>query len=303
MVARQLVFYRWTNVNAKPAFEYHHALAELRNKIGGEPQFAVMHGDEVTTAADVASCGTESQPAKLQLLALRDEDNRPSQWKPGGQLSALSMPADSYPSDVSHVMIWPDGIAAQDLHANAPRLGRLSFYLRHQVHDYVTFESLYQPDMFTRLQQLRGRLRVVEISLTRPEYVDSKRGVFGTLLPSVFGERVPSVAVRLGMGRRGPRDRFLDDTMEEAVFAIAEDAHDYVDRLVVFGKNPETNKTERVNLLSERLQQKVEIPTRTDAPGLPVAELVYQELEAAYRTFRDQGLFDQAVQAQVNRPR
>jgi len=303
MVARQLVFYRWTNVNAKPAFEYHHALAELRNKIGGDPQFAVMHGDEVTTAADVASCGTESQPAKLQLLALRDEENRPSQWKPGGQLSALSMPADSYPSDVSHVMIWPDGIAAQDLHANAPRLGRLSFYLRHQVHAYVTFESLYQPDMFTRLQQLRGRLRMVEISMTRPEYVDSNRGVFGTLLPAVFGERVPSVAVRLGMGRRGPRDRYLDDTMEEAVFAIAEDAHEYVDRLVVFGKNPETNKTERVNLLSERLQHKVEIPARTDAPGLPVAELVYRELEGAYRTFRDQGLFDQAVQAQVNRPR
>jgi len=44
------------------------------------------------------------------------------------------MPTDWYPSDVSHVMIWPDGIAAQDLHANAPRVGRLSFYLRHQVH-------------------------------------------------------------------------------------------------------------------------------------------------------------------------
>jgi hypothetical protein len=303
MVARQLVFYKWSHVNAKPAFEYHHALTELGDKIVGDPQFAVMKNDEVTTAADVLSPGTETQPGKLQLLALRDEDNRPLQWKPGGQLSPLSMPLDSYPSDVSHVMIWPDGIAAQDLHANAPRLGRLSFYLRHQVRSYVTFEPLYQPDMFTRLQQLRGRLRMVEISLTRPEYVDSKRGVFGTLLPAVFGERVPSVAVRLGMGRRGPRDRYLDDTMEEAVFELAENADNYVDRLVVFGKNPQTNKTERINLLSERLQHKVEIPARADAPGVPLAELVYQELEAAYRTFRGQGVFEKAVQAQVNRPR
>jgi hypothetical protein len=273
------------------------------DKIEGDPQFAVMQNDDVTTAVEVVSPGTETQPARLQLLALRDEDNRPSQWQPGGELSALSMPADSYPSDVSHVMIWPDGIAAQDLHANAPRLGRLSFYLRHQVHAYVTFEPLYQPDMFTRLQSLRGHLRGVEISLTRPEYFDSNPGVFGTLLPAVFGERVPSVAVRLGMGRRGPRDRFLDDTMEEAVFEIAEDAHDYVDRLVVFGKNPETNKTERVNLLSERLQQKAEIRARADAPGLPVAEFVYQELESAYQTFRGQSLIEQAVQAQANRPR
>jgi hypothetical protein len=182
-------------------------------------------------------------------------------------------------------------------------VGRLYFYLRHQVHAYVAFEPLYQPDMFTRLQQLRGRLRGVEISLTRPEYVNDKRGAFGTLLPSVFGERVPSVAVRLGMGRRGPRDRFLDDAMDEAVFAIAEDADELVDRLVVFGKNPTTNKTERINLLSERLQEKAEIPARTDAPGLPVAELVYRELEGAYRSFRAQGLFERAVQAQATRSR
>ena len=55
------------------------------------------------------------------------------------------MPEDWYPADVTHVMIWPDGIAAQDLHANAPRLGRLSFYLRQQVQAYVSFEPLYQP--------------------------------------------------------------------------------------------------------------------------------------------------------------
>jgi hypothetical protein len=303
MVARQLVFYKWGSINAKPPFEYHHALTELNDKVVGDPNFAIMKHDEVTTAMAVVSAGTERQPAKLQLLALRNEDNRPSQWKPGAELEALSMPKDWYPSDVTHVMIWPDGIAAQDLHANAPRLGRLSFYLRQQVQAYVSFEPLYQPDMFTRLQQLRGRLRGVEISMTRPEYVESSRGAFGTLLPSVWGSRVPSVAVHVGMGRRGPRDRFLDDATEEAVFQIAEDAHDQVDRLVVFGKDPTTNKTERVNLLSERLQERVEIPARANAPALPVAELAFEALSAAYRSFRDQGLFEKAIQAQATRPR
>jgi hypothetical protein len=303
MVARQLVFYRWLSINAKPPFEPHRALSELNDKVVGDPGFAVMEHDEVTTAVTVVSPGTEHQPAKLQLLALRNEDNRPSQWKPGEDLEALSMPKDWYPSDVTHVMIWPDGIAAQDLHTNAPRLGRLSFYLRQQVQAHVSFEPLYQPDMFARLHQLRGQLRGVEISMTRPEYVESNRGAFGTLLPSVFGSRVPSVAVRLGMGRRGPRDRFLDDAMEEAVFAIAEDAHDQVDRLVVFGKDPATNKTERVNLLSERLQERVEVPARADAPALPVAERVFEGLSTAYRSFASQGLFERAIQAQATRPR
>ena len=303
MVARQLVFYRWTSINAKPPFEYHHALTELNDKVTGDPNFAIMKHDEVTTAVTVVSPGTEHQPAKLLLLALRNEDNRPAQWKPGEELEALSMPSDWYPSDVTHVMIWSDGIATQDLHANAPRLGRLSFYLRQQVQAYVSFEPLYQPNMFTRLQQLRGRLRGVEISMTRPEYVESNRGAFGTLLPSVWGSRVPSVAVHVGMGRRGPRDRFLDEATEEAIFQIAEDAHDHVDRLVVSGRHPATNKTEKVNLLSERLQERVEIPARANAPALPMAELVFEGLSAAYRSFRDQGLFEKAIQAQATRPR
>ena len=303
MVRRQLVFYRWGSINTRPPFGYYHALTELNDKIAGDPSFAVMKHEEVTTAVTVVSPGTEHQPAKLQLLALRSEDNRPAQWKPGEELTALAMPEDWYPSDVTHVMIWPDGIAAQDLHTNAPRLGRLSFYLRQQVHAFVSFEPLYQPDMFARLQQLRGRLRGVEISMTRPEYVDSDRGAFGTLLPSVWGARVPSVAVHVGMGRRGPRDRFLDDATEEAVFQIAEDAHDQVDRLVVFGKNPATNKMEKVNLVSERLQERAEIPARSNAPALPVSDLVFDGLSATYRSFRNQGLFERAIQAQATRPR
>jgi hypothetical protein len=303
VISRYLVFSRWSSINAKPPFEHYHALEELHHKVEGDPEFAIVTNDDVTTAVTIVSPGTQTTPAKLQLLALRSEDKRPSQWKPGEELEALSMPADWYPSDVTHVMIWPDGIAAQDLHVNAPRLGRLSYYLRRQVDAHVSFEPLYQPDMFTRLQQLHGQLRGVEISLTRPEYVGVDRGAFGTLIPSVFGDRVPSVATRLSMGRRGPRNRFLDDATEEAVFEIAEDAHDIVDRLVVFGKNPATNRTERVNLLSERLQEKVEIPERTDVPGLPVAEQVYEKLEATYRSFRNQGLFERAIQAQATRPR
>ena len=60
--------------------------------------------------------------------------------------------------------------------------------------------------MLARLQRLRGHLRGVEISLTRPEYVDPNRGTFGTLIPAIWGPRVPSVSVHVGMGRRGPRD-------------------------------------------------------------------------------------------------
>jgi hypothetical protein len=188
---------------------------------------------------------------------------------PGKPLGPLPLLDGQYPADVTHVMIWPDGIAAQDLHPNAPRLGRLSYYLRRQVNAYVSFVPLYQPDMLERFRRLRGHLRGVEISMTRPEYLDNDRGAFGTLIPAVFGSHAPSIGVRVGMGRRGPRDRFLDGATEEAVFEIAETAHDQVDRLIVFGRDPETGATTRVNLLSQRLEASADIAARTDVPALP----------------------------------
>ena len=87
MVVRQLVFYRWSSINTKPPFEYHHALTELNDKIAGDADFAVMANDEVTTALTVVASGTERQPAKLQLLALRGEQtarpsgNRARSWR------------------------------------------------------------------------------------------------------------------------------------------------------------------------------------------------------------------------------
>jgi hypothetical protein len=36
MVARQLVFYRWSSINTKPTFDYRHALTELSDKVAGD---------------------------------------------------------------------------------------------------------------------------------------------------------------------------------------------------------------------------------------------------------------------------
>jgi len=303
MVTRQLVFYRWTSIERRPPFVPGSVFSNLQTKITRDPDSSIVENDEVTTATMVAEAGSPTEPAKVQLLALRGPDSRPSRWKPGEPLGPLPLRDDQYPADVTHVMMWPDGIAAQDLHANAPRLGRLSYYLRHQVNAYVAFEPLYQADMLERLKQLRGQIRLVELSMTRPEYIADDRGAFATLIPSVYGQRVPSVSVHLGMGRRGPRDRFIDGATEEAVFQIAEDAHDYVDRLVVAGRNRRTGKTERINLLNERLQEKVDVAPRRDVPALPDEQLVFDLLAKSYITFQADGQFERAIRAQATRAR
>lgn len=303
MVARQLVFYKYASVNTRPAFEYPQALTELTDKTAIDPNFAVIELNEVATAVTVLSVGSSTQPAKLQLLALRDADHRPSQWRPGTRLGPLPLLDGEYPADVTHVVIWPDGIAAQDTHANAPRLGRLSSFLRQKVGAYVTFEPLFQPDMRERLEQLRGQFRGVELSMSSQHPVDENRGAFQMLLPAVHGQRAPSVGVRLGMGRYGPRDRYLDSPTEEAIFKIAEHAYDQVDTLIVRGRNRVTGKTDVVNFLGERLHVEVDIAARSDVPALPEETLAFREIDVAYRDFLAQDMFEKAIVAQAMRTR
>jgi hypothetical protein len=133
--------------------------------------------------------------------------------------------------------------------------------------------------------------------------VDENRGAFQTLLPAVHGQRAPSVGVRLGMGRYGSRDRYLDSPIEEAIFEVAEHAYDQVDTLIVRGRNRVTGKTDVVNFLGERLHVEVDIPARTDVPALPEESVVFRELDIAYRDFLAQDMFERAILAQAMRAR
>jgi hypothetical protein len=303
MVARQLVFYKYASINARPPFKYPQALADLSAKAAVDADFAVMEQNEVTTAVTVLSVGSDTQPAQLQLLALRDPSHRPSQWRPGTRLGPLPLLDGEYPADVTHVAIWPDGIAAQDAHANAPRLGRLSSFLRQKVGAYVTFEPLYHPDMRERLEPLRGQLRGVEISMSGQHPASTSRGAFETLFPAVHGDRAPSVGVRIGMGRYGPRDRYLDDATEEAIFEVAEHAYDLVDTLIIRGRNRDTGKMDEVNFLGERLHAEADIPARSDVPALPEESLVFRQLDLAHTDYQAQNMFEKAILAQAMRAR
>lgn len=209
-----------------------------------------------------------------------------------------------FATDVTHVTIWPDGFAAQDWHGHAPRLGRLAHFIRSQSRGSVVFNNLYRPDMLQRLERLRGRLRKVEMALTSPEYADQDRaGVIETLLPAVYGHRAPSITVNFGMGRFGPRDRYLDDQTEDAVYSIAENAQEMVDRLVVHGYDPQAGRVVRVNLLSERIGHDVSVPPNPEAATLPDEDAIFAEVLDIRRQLDDEGLLSGALEAQAMRGR
>ncbi|MFB6948661.1 hypothetical protein ACFCXP_03400 [Streptomyces niveus] len=300
MLKRRLIFHRWGSVAGKIDFNPQDVASNLRNAIGADGDFAIYDDGDAVTAVEVVSVGSASAPTDLRLFALRGANDRPFKWDSAGSVSPISLGDHEYPADVSHVSLWPDGVCAHDYGKSVPRLSRLSLFLRRKMNAHVKFDALYREDMLEKLKNMAGQVRSVEVAMTqRPP--DSEDGVFGILAPENFGRRAPSVRFTLGMGRYGPRDRYLDGETEEQVFALAEQADDFVTNMIIRGRNPATDRVETVNLLHERLQIEANFRQSGTVSSMPDPSEVFLALDNAYKEFQRDGRIASAVQGQKMR--
>ncbi|MGW6484416.1 hypothetical protein ACWGDS_42500 [Streptomyces sp. NPDC055059] len=300
MLKRRLIFHRWASVAGKPEFNPQDVASSLRDEIIADGDFAIFDDGEVVTAVEVVHVGSVGSPTNLRLFALRGANDRPFKWDSAGSVSPISLGDHEYPADVSHVSLWPDGVCAHDYAKSVPRLSRLSLFLRRKMGAHIKFDALYREDMFEKLKGMAGHMRSVEVAMTqRPS--DAADGVFGTLAPENFGRKAPSVRFTLGMGRYGPRDRYLDGETEEQVFALAEQADDFVTNMIIRGRNPVTERVETVNLLHERLQTEANFRQSGSVPSMPDPGEVFLALDSAYKEFQRDGKIASAVQGQKMR--
>lgn len=299
MLKRKLVFYRWTSLIGRSDFEPDAVAVRLAQEIAADPDYQMVDKDGVITAVEVVDAGGGREPAKFRVLALRGVDERPFKWNPSASISPISMLADEYPADATHVSVWPDGYCAHDLGRYSPRVSRLSFFLRQKMQEYVHFDPLYDQDAFRRLQEMKGQFRSFDLAMTKPEYATRERGTFGNLIPAVVGEELPSVRVTLGMGRYGRKDRYIDQHLEDELLDVAIRASDLLTGMVVRGRSSRTNRVEEVNLLTERLSSEVELPRRSDIPSAPDVDSVFFELEQCYKDFRRRGVFETTSTAEL----
>lgn len=297
MLKRRLVFHRWASVHGRPEFEPHDAAARLIGQIHADGQFAILDDGDSVTSVEIIEPGTSTSPTNLRLFALRGANERPFKWDSAGSVNPISLSDHEYPADASHVSIWPNGICAHDYARNVPRLSRLSLFLRRRMSIHVKFDALYREDMREKLEAMKGQVRSVEVAMTRQGQNNSS-GTFGTLIPATFGERAPSVRFSLGMGRYGPRDRYLDGGTEEQVFALAEQADDFISNMIIRGRSRVSGRVETVNLLHERLQKEQEFAHSASIPSMPNSNHVFLALDDAYKEFERDGKFASAVRGE-----
>lgn len=300
MLKRRLIFHRWGSVNGRADFNPRDVALNLSSAIAGDGDFAILNDGDAVTAVEVVEAGSGDSPTNLRLFALRAANDRPFKWDSAGSVSPISLRDHEYPADVSHVSLWPNGICAHDYAKNVPRVSRLSLFLRRKLNAHVKFDALFREDMLEKLSAMQGQMRSVEVAMTQRQ-PDGAGGVFGTLIPENFGRRAPSIRFTLGMGRYGPRDQYLDGETEEQVFALAEQADDFVTNMIIRGRNHATGRVETVNLLHERLQVEAEFRNSPAVPSMPNPDEVFLALDRTYKEFQRDGKLASAVQGQKMR--
>lgn len=300
MLKRRLIFHSWGSVFGKPDFDPRDVATRLDAAIASDGDFAIFDDGDAVTAVEVVEVGSGDAPTNLKLFALRGANNRPFKWDSAGSVNPISLSDHEYPADVSHVSLWPDGICAHDYAKDVPRISRLSLFLRRKLNAHVKFDALYREDMLDKLKAMEGQMRSVEVAMTQ-RHPDASGGVFGTLVPENFGRKAPSIRFTLGMGRYGPRDRYLDGETEEQVFALAEQADDFVSNMIIRGRNKSSGRVETINLLHERLQLETQFSQSSSVPSMPDPGAVFLALDQVYKDFRRDGKLASAVQGQKMR--
>jgi hypothetical protein len=301
-VDRRLTFYAWADTNQKHPFARLKGATTLRAL--GKGQIVLDHGDEELTAVEIVSVGTKTAPTRLLLHALHGPGSRPSEYGPGVGTRTIQIGKESFTAFTGHVLIWEDKIAATDLHANSPGLGRLAVYFRRQAGERVVFWPLYNQETADRLKDLEG-IRGVDFAIHESHKIVQarKRGMLGSLIPR---RKFPSISVAVGMSRKEPKDSYIESEVEEELLGLADHAEQFFDRLIVRGlsKTQKTatgrKKSVKINLLSERLH--IERALENDAvnPSLPDQDQAFGALASARTKLDKSGTLEDAVEARLS---
>jgi len=301
-VDRRLTFYAWADANEKHPFDRLQAAATVAGL--GKTGIVLEHGDDELTAIEVVSRGKGDAPTKLLVHALHGPGNRPSEYGPGEGTRTIQIGKGRYTAFTGHMVIWPDKIAAIDLYANCPGLGRVAVYFRKQANQRVIFRPLYYQGAADRLKDLDG-IRGVDFAIHDPHKIAQarKRGMLRSILPS---RKFPSIRVSAGMSRKQPKDSYIEPEVEDELMELADSAEHFFDRLIVRGlsktKKTKTGKKKsiRVNLLSERLHIERSLADDEANPTLPKQDAVFDAIVKARKKLEKSDELEDAVEARLS---
>lgn len=301
-IKRRLAFSAWQPASQGATFD---RIAVARQIGSLRPDELICEKAERLTAVRIIAGGSDTAPTRLQVLALHDETNRPTAWAHDSGVTTIELDTGVYTAFASYVALYQDKIVVHDDWANSPGLGRLATFIADKTDQRVLFRRLYHPSLAEQLEDLQG-WRGIDFSIHDPHKLERASGL--NLFSRLSTPRVPSIRVSLGMGRKGPRDAYLEPGLVEELLGVADRADEFFDTLVIRGHS-RTQLDHRlrprlitVNVLNERLLVEAHLKRDDEARNLPTQAAAFSAFDGERDRLRSEGLLERAVEARFSLP-
>jgi hypothetical protein len=270
MAERQIVFYACQDFQRLPAFDRLAAVRGINDLSDADWR---VQDYETEMGVIVDRVGDARTSTRLRFIRIREDS--PHVLTAARQLSLLAPPEGEF-SEFTWAVIWPDNYMAAVSSRDAPGHRRLAVYFKETSGQRTDIVNLYQPDVVQRLNEIKRRLRSVDIRvqtsrLEQMEADERTRG-FAQLLRAGTGTTdAAQIELKLSVGR-DPEATLSDDLGQETV-DVARQA-ELLERLVVKGRDHD-GVIQEIDMKKERLTVPVDVgPTASD-------QYIYNEIEHA----------------------
>lgn len=264
------------------------AVAKAIDDLQGTDDFYFEESDGRITCAEVHDDGA---PQQLKFYAIRRSD-LPSLDSGTGDIGDLDLAEDEGLAEAVHLRLFPNGIIGFEAFFYGPRISRIETFLNERCATAlgapVRVRQLFRGDVLARALKFED-IRVFHARIhpsKETRAAASGAGLKGVMdTASNFGADV-WVDVRL---RAEPKDHKFTERVKDVFRLWTDEDIDPSEFLMsadIEGKNPETNKVEPLNMLSDALVRVAEIPRESARSRALDSDAAFDAIKAAYKQVR-----------------
>jgi hypothetical protein len=267
-------------------------IARLISELEGKA-FYLEQGEDRVTCAEVHDSGA---PQALKFYAIRRQ-NLPSRDDGTGRIGDLGLQEKEGLAEAVHVMLFPNSIIGFEAFFYGPRVSRVEAFINQKCASAtgapIVIKQLYRRDALERAQSFSD-IRTLRVKM-RPQSNGSDDQALRPLMEAASA--LHAVDYADVTFRTVPGDEGFGDRVKQFLARISKrsvSAAQAFENLEIYGRNPESDDLEPLNLLNEALYRVAYIPRqgeRTRALDTPAA---FSAIKRAHQEVRDQ-LPDDAV--------
>lgn len=290
---RKIYFYRVVSQDPTKARGWkldRAALAKAIMDLAGTSDFYLVqeNGDRVT-CAEVHS---DRAPQQIKFYAIRRRD-LPSLDSGTGTIGDLDLEETEGLAEAVHVCLFPNGVIGFEAFYHGPRISRVEDFLNERCAEAlgcpIAIRQLYRGDMVTRALKFKDT-RVFHVKLhpsKESREAAKKAGLTGVMqTANAFGAGVWA-EVRL---RAEKDDQNFTSRVKGVFKGWKEDGVDpseFMQAVDIEGVNPESDRVEPLNVLSDALVRVAYIPRKSERSRALDSGAAFDAVREAYKKVAD----------------